>query len=306
MSTIAAPVFIVGVARSGTSALYLALQKHPSFSPTRSPHGFDLTESRVFLEPAGARVRSGPAWDFLLRDDASFCALERQLSGIPRTTDAAYAHPALQRSIFRRTVTRLAWWKLCRRDFLVRAYFEQAARARGVHRIVEKTPDHLYRLAEIRATFPTAHILCTIRHPLDVFSSYKRRLAAAMHSEPADSDVVRWLQRMDAPSFIGYYRSITDEVVHAHAALPVRYEEFTTEPAAAFRRICDFLDEPFDARCIEEATPALQDFTQDPRLSLPVQRNDKRWEDFITPNDATHIEDALHDSMSRLGYPRRT
>lgn len=299
------PVFIVGITRSGTTALYLALQKHASFMPTRSRHGFDLTESRVFLDAASVRRCDGPAWDFLLHDEEAFFSLQRRLRRLPMSLDALYAQPTLQRIASQRALTRMLWWKACRRDALVRTYFAHAAAARGVHRLVEKTPDHLYRLREIRATFPTARILCTVRHPLDVFSSYRRRLAAA-GAQPANERVVHWLAKMDASSFIGYYRSIATEAAHAAPALTIRYEEFTTAPDAVFRRICDFLYEPFDARCIEEPTPELRSFTQDPRLSHPIESNDKRWHDFITHDEATRIENALAEPMQRLGYDRRT
>jgi hypothetical protein len=306
MTTIPAPVFIVGVARSGTSALYLSLQKHASFTPTRSRHGFDLTESRVFLDPSSVRHRRGAAWDFLLHDDAAFLTLERQLHGIPRDWDSIYTRAALQRVIFRRAATRLIWWKLCRRDSLTRAYFTQAAAARGVRRLVEKTPDHLYRLPEIRSAFPDARIVCSIRHPLDVFRSYRRRLAAAADVAAADSPVVRWLGSMNAASFVGYYRSIAREATLASRVLIVRYEEFTASPAAVFQRICTFIGEPFDARCVEEPTPALNDFVQDPRLARPIEPNDERWQDFVSHDEATHIEDALREPMQQLGYARRT
>jgi len=305
MSKQTTPVFIVGIARSGTSALYLALQKHASFMPTRSRHGFDLSESRVFLDAASVRRRDGPAWDFLLHDEEAFCSLQRRLRRLPMSLDALYAQPTLQRIASHRALPRMLWWKACRRDALVRTYFAHAAAARGVRRLVEKTPDHLYRMREIRATFPTARILCTVRHPLDVFSSYRRRLAAA-GAQAANERVVHWLAKMDASSFIGYYRSIAAEAVHADTALTIRYEEFTAAPDAVFRGVCDFLDEPFDAHCIEAHTPELHGFTQDPRLSRPIESNDKRWQDFITHDEATHIENALAEPMRRLGYDRRT
>ena len=131
MST-TSPVFIVGVPRSGTSRLYLALQAHERFRPTRSPGGFDLTESRVFLNPASIRERQGKAWDYLLHDEEEHAALVRSL---PPAWTGRWRMPA----VLRRQAERSRWargveWGICRNNAALRAFFTHAMRARGVQR----------------------------------------------------------------------------------------------------------------------------------------------------------------------------
>jgi hypothetical protein len=299
------PVFIVGVPRSGTSRLYLALQAHPRFTPTHNPGGFDLTESRVFLNPASIRERQGKAWDYLLHDAEAHASLLRSLR--PEWSGRLPAAALLSRVTDRSRWARELAWRLGRNDAAMRAYFSHAARARGVERIVEKTPDHIHRLPEILSAFPDARILCMIRHPLDVYSSYRRRLGVALQTEPADSPSVRWLQSTQPPTFCRAYRATISEAERlASRLLLIRYEDFTGAPQDTFARICSFIGEPFDAGCVAQRTPGLDFWQQDPLLSGPIKQNDKLWSDYIDQSVGRGIEDRLADTMRQLNYARYT
>jgi hypothetical protein len=299
------PVFIVGVPRSGTSRLYLALQAHARFKPTRSSNGFDLTESRVFLNPASIRERQGKAWDYLLHDEEVHASLFRSL---PSGWTGRWRMPA----VLRRQADRSRWargmeWGICRNNAALRAFFTHAVRARGVQRIVEKTPDHIHRLPEILSAFPEAQILCMIRHPLDVYSSYRRRLGVALQTEPADSASIRWLQSVGPHAFCRSYQATISEAQRlASRLLLIRYEDFTATPQETFARICSFLAEEHDPRCVEQQTPSLDSWQQDPLLARPIRVNSKVWSDFIESSMGRCIEDRLAGTMRQLGYNRYT
>jgi hypothetical protein len=301
----ASMVFIVGVPRSGTSRLYLALQSHERFTPTQSPDRFDLTESRVFLDPASILSTRGKAWDYLLHDAEVHASLLRAL---PRGWSGRLPADRL----FRLVTERSRWaqalaWRLCRNGAALQAYFLHAARARGVQRIVEKTPDHIHRLPLMLAAFPDARILCMIRHPLDVYSSYRRRLDVARQSEPVDSPTIRWLQSVDPQTFCrGYRATVAETCRYASRLLIVRYEDMSAAPQETFARVCTFLGEPFDPGCVTQHTPGLDTWRQDPLLSGPITENAKRWSDYLEPAIACHIEDRLEDTMRRIGYARYT
>ena len=70
-------------------------------------------------------------------------------------------------------------------------------KARGVNRILEKTPAAIYHLPEINATFPCAKKLFIHRHPIDVFTSYRRRLKKSvdLQSQIFRATLVRNLAR---------------------------------------------------------------------------------------------------------------
>ena len=303
--TTTSPVFIVGVPRSGTSRLYLALQAHPRFKPSRSPDGFDITESRVFLDPASIRERQGKAWDYLLHDEDAHASLVHSLP--PGWSGRLPAAALLRRVTDRSRWARALAWRLGRNDAAMRAYFSHAARARGVQRIVEKTPDHIHRLPQILSAFPDARILCMIRHPLDVYSSYRRRLGVALQTEPADSPSIRWLQSVGPLTFSRSYEATIAEADRlASQLLLIRYEDFTAAPPDTFARICSFVDEAFDGACVAQRTPGLDSYRQDPMLSGPIKENDKLWSDYIDHFMGHGIEDRLAHTMRHLGYARYT
>jgi len=302
------PVFVVGIARSGTSIVYRTLQHHPSFRPANAPDGFDLTESRAFVDPSGLRTRTGPAFRFMLGDEGRHRAFLASVESIPAALAGLQANRSVRRVLDRSPRARVAWWKSCRNHHLLRLFFAHAAPARGVVRIVEKTPAHLGFLPEILATFPHAKLLCLHRHPLEVFSSYRRRLAVAERLPDVPQATRNWL-RMSAEVFCRAYREEVWTILRASAkrpaaVLPIRYADFTGDPRRAFREIFEFVGEPFDADVLERGAPALASWTQDPLLAQPVTRNEKDWRSYLDESTAAAIETRLADVMDEIGYRR--
>jgi Sulfotransferase family len=67
-------------------------------------------------------------------------------------------------------------WLPNRNHLVLRSYFF-AWQARGCPRLVEKTPTNIRRLPKLARTFPAGRFLYIHRHPVDVFTSYRRRAA---------------------------------------------------------------------------------------------------------------------------------
>lgn len=84
-------------------------------------------------------------------------------------------------------------WRIALNDILIRMFFYYASQARGMKRTLEKAPANIYYLPEIKATFPRAKLLFIYRHPVDVFSSYKRRLKVSNEIGIDQSQLV-WLK----------------------------------------------------------------------------------------------------------------
>lgn len=301
-----APVFIAGVARSGTSILYRTLQAHPRFRPSRAPDGFDLTESRAFAEPWSVRLRDAAPFRFLLEDEASHRRLLAAAAALPSLGARLHRVERLRHLANRTRATRAAWWRICGNERLLRLYFREAAAARGATRLVEKTPAHVWSLPEIRTTFPDAKVVCLHRHPLSVFASYRRRLAIAERDLTTSAATRAWL-RPSADVFTEGYRRELAAIGRGiddapGAVLAVRYEALTREPEKELRRVLDFLGEPFDESCLHADTPSLAAWEQDPLLSRPVGANDADWRTNVDPPTARTIEDRLADVLARWGH----
>jgi hypothetical protein len=189
-------------------------------------------------------------------------------------------------------------WYANLNHLLLRSYFFHAARARGCRRLVEKTPTNAPNIPRLWRTFPRAQFLYMYRHPVDVFSSYRRRAK--------DDPAADWAERLTPKDFCQMYGTAVVQVLgwtDAHWNLRmIRYEDFTRRPDREFEAICEFLREPYESDAVTEQTPDLGRWKGDPYLwgeIIPVTKN---WRDFITVDEANVIQTGLGQIMDRLGY----
>lgn len=246
--------------------------------------GRGSVETRVFVKPRRVlRVleeRGRPLFEFMLEDRA--CA-ERMLA-------AASAVP-------KREVDR---------DLhLARLFFAFAREARGVDRVVEKTPAHAHHLAEIRAAFPEARVIACVRHPVEVYSSVRKRLARVAE-RGRDRPGLAWLRATPA-EFCQRYAERSALLVEASGraadpALLVRYEDLTADPASALTRVCDFVGEPFEEGPLLGDVAERRDPHGSPRLRARIAANRKSWREFLDAETAREIEERLALAMEKLGY----
>ncbi len=290
-----APVFVVGVARSGTTALRNTLERHPRFRP-REPR---TAETRVFerprrvlqiLEPAGE-----PLLEFFLGDRDGAARMLAAAREVP--------HGGLGRRLARSA------WRRARHDDLVRVFFHHARRVRGVERLVEKTPTHALHLEALRATYPRARVIACVRHPVDVYSSYRKRLARVRERDKY-TDRLQWLEA-DAVEFARSWAECVDAIRGESERRPdglhwVRYEDLTADPETELQAICRFVDEPFEAGPLLEEVEVRRDAHGSPRLRARIAPNEKRWDEFLDEESARVVEERLGSAMQRLGYERYT
>ncbi|MBI4878752.1 MAG: sulfotransferase [Planctomycetes bacterium] len=277
------PVFVVGVPRSGTTVLRNTLENHPSFQ-AKSPVS---VETKVFqkphllpriLETEGAHLRR-----FLLDDDAAAREFLETLRRIEQDGGGE--------------------------TDLIRAYFHFAMLARGVKRLIEKTPRHLAYQEEILAAFPLARIIITFRHPIDVYSSCRKKLQKARkRGKPLAEQ--RWLEWTPG-QFAKRFRQWAREIDESFARRPdrvyrVAYERLTADSRRVLAEICAFLDEPFDEQAMFAPRDVVIDRSGSPRPRSRIVENRKRWQKFLGEEEARDVEDQLEDSLPRLRYERYT
>lgn len=304
-----APVFIVGNARSGTSILYRSIQNHPSFTPAGGAH---LVESwALSLLPGLVRPSD---------------AQRGRLSMFLRSVDAlnAVARDIEPLALRRRIVRRLArhelappaplWlWKAAGEHHVVRRYFLEAQRSRGAKRLVEKTPSYVRFVPYLGAAFPGARFICIIRHPLDVFSSFRKRYEV----DPVRSP---WAN-ITPDAFCALWSNDTRRALALGRAddrfLLVRYEEFTGRTEPTVRRVLDHVGESFDEACLmrgpdRETTQAYAKIPEERKkayanLFSSVTGRTKSWEDHIDKPTAEALERGVHEAMALAGYePKAT
>jgi hypothetical protein len=164
-------------------------------------------------------------------------------------------------------------------------------------------------LTEIKATFPQAKLLFIHRHPLDVFTSYKRRLETSknLNLEPTK---LRWLEISPERFCAEYENSIAlalkEQDTNSYGFSLIDYAELVKQPDKTIEKVCTFLGEEYEAECLVTDERNKTNWEVDPYLFGEVQQVTKNWQDFISVTEAQWIENRLHNIMSKIGYTRYT
>jgi hypothetical protein len=208
----APPFFLVGNDRSGTTMLRLILDRGPVAIPP---------ESMFLVDFAPVRRRG-------LRDREAAERLLRAVWNHPRVRlwGLPVNPPALPRDLPHEDAYR----------FCVSAPFEVYAAAQGKDRWGDKTPLYLRRLDELDAVWPEARYVVLVRDGRDVALSLVHVPFGANNVWAA----ARWWAE-------GIRLGLAAEQRFPGRVITLRYEDLVAEPETHVRRICDFLELPYDA-----------------------------------------------------------
>jgi len=187
----------------------------------------------------------------------------------------------------------------------VRAFYRLYAARFGKDRWGEKTPDYGPRMEAIERLLPEARFIHLVRDGRDVAASVRH-----LWFRPGDTmeEIARdWCGRIRATR--------AQRVRHM---LEVRYEELVREPEAVLRRICSFVELPFDGAMLDyhrraperlaehEARPQV---TKEQRLKQqeaatrpPDPSLIGRWRRDLTREDAARFDHVAGALLRELGY----
>ena len=147
----------------------------------------------------------------------------------------------------------------------------------GSGRWFDKTPQNIYGLTLLSAVYPEAKFVCIVRHPLNVIASLKRGKVMAAHSLTAAINT--WLE---ADLIAQQFQAAWPGRLHI-----ITYEALTESPQSALSAALKFIGEPCEALD--------WDF-------LHVHREENRYEQELTADEAATIRRELAPNMSRYGY----
>jgi hypothetical protein len=253
---VTAPIFVVGLPRTGTSILHELLALDPA---SRVPMSWEVM--RPWPPPEAATFET----------DARIAAVDAHLGGIDRLLpDFKKIHPMGARlpqecvaltahdfatMIFHTThrvpsyqawleSTDLRWVYASHRRQL--QYLQWKAPAR---RWVLKSPGHLWALAALLAVYPDARIVQTHRDPLKVVASLTS-LVTVLRSLASDAidplEIARdWTERLARG--LEQTTSVRDARLAPSQVFDVRFAELMADPIAMVRRIYAHFDLRLDA-----------------------------------------------------------
>ncbi len=270
------PVFLLGSQRSGTTMLRLMLNNHPSFA---IPHeSAFITIYYRKLQKYGDLGQVDNARRLL--EDVSRHPLVKR-GKLVTDPDAILSYPIRDYSGFV--------------DAIFRAYADSLGKARWG----DKTPFYTPDIDILRLVFPDAKIIHLVRDGRDVVVSQKS---------------IEWMSS-NLPKLIQDWRWKTT-IAHKVGAvlkddyLEIRYEDLVRHPEENLRRICNFLDEPYDPTMLEYSDSATGVV---PEESLKWHRNSIRppdpsqldkWKTQLSKAERTIFEQLAGDTLDLFGYER--
>jgi hypothetical protein len=276
-------VFIVGCPRSGTTLLRRIADAHSELAVIGELHWLPRWwERRVGLTPDGL-VTGG-----LLQ--------------------ALFAEPRFKKfEVARERVAELAQGDQLRYADFVSGLFDLHGQVNRKPHVGEKTPGYVRFLPTLHSLWPHARVVHLIRDGRDVALSLfdrTRTRRAAWRQPTWDEDPVstaalywEWNVRLgrEAGARLGPGRY-----------LELRYESLVADPELACRRLCDFLELPYDPVMprFHEGRTRTEPGLSPKRAWRPVHAGLRKWRQQMAPADIGRFEAAAGGLLEEFGYDR--
>jgi hypothetical protein len=179
----------------------------------------------------------------------------------------------------------------------VRRLYALYAGKQGKTRYGDKTQSNIHHLPLLAELFPEARFVHAVRDGRDV---------ALAHTDGTKIEqvAVSWKRRVNAGRGAG--RELGPD-----RYLESRFEQLIDDTEGAVRRICDFIDLPFDSAMLTYyeragdivATTAVPDRHQD--IYLPPTKGLRDWRRELSDDQVARFEALAGDLLSDLGYERK-
>jgi hypothetical protein len=294
------PILAVGPSRSGTSVVREILNRHTGVWIVRETHYFDDLRTRF------AGRERGPLSD----DERRSC--EDYFLKIGHRAYGAESDPE-QSLVARADLAALAEELGGGPD----AHFEAFCRLDAVShgrtdvRWGEKTPRHVFRIAEMLAAFPSARIVCLIRDPRAVVASYRdwtrRKELSPDLDTPWTADRRRARRSYHVVLGSLMWRAATNAAIAAQRSFGsdrvyhLRYEGLLTEPEACVRGLCSWLDLEYQPSMLD--VPLVQSSYRAGGDSRGISTEPlERWRERLSPVEIAAVQSTCGTVMRGLGY----
>jgi len=271
-----APIFVVGMPRSGTSLMSRLLSSHPDIAIAPETH---------FVHDLFARHRRRS-----LEDDRGFAEVWRDYVGGHRFPDLGLDGAGIARRFVDGECGERSW------QGLFRCLLNEYAAVHGKPRCGEKTPDHHRCLQLLLDWYPQARVVFVWRDPRAVAASL---LAAPFGAPYAWFHALRWRR-----AYRSFQRWHDDPRMRA-----VHYEDLVTDPAATLAELLSFLGvTPMPEAWTPPATPPAtrrggwyrEHLRQAGSAVVSVHR--EKWRTELSAREQATVECLAGRPMRRLGY----
>jgi hypothetical protein len=290
-----APIFIVGPSRSGTTLLRHILNGHERVWLTGETRYFE--DLRPSLHADGSRELSPLERGRCERYFARISARRRTNAHEPEAV--------------RREAERLGGSA----DAYFEAFCRLRARQRGADIWGEKTPSHVFRIADMLDAYPAARFICLVRDPRAVVAStrdawrrpsFRRRTRKRMKENYARAkrqyNVVLSALLWNATVRAAYDARAT---FGAAAVFIQPYEELVTRPETAVRRLAAWLGIDYQASMLSDVRVVASSYASVAGQMGISTEPLMRWSSVLTAEEIAVVQLVTRRYMRALGYERQ-
>ncbi|MCX7018637.1 MAG: sulfotransferase [bacterium] len=276
------PVYVVGVARSGTTLIQQMLDHHPSLAFPWESHFIEVIHKKLpcfgDLSVPENRHKLILAMERYQKIAFGEMAGSEWIPGLVAAAgELAQAAPPSYAGV-------------------IATVYDFHARQRNRPRWGDKTPGYVNCLPLIIELFPKAKIIHMIRDGRDVAVSL---MSLSLGPHTAYMSAVRWKQWVR--------HGLASAELHPDSIFQLRYEDLTEDPERYLRDVCAFIGEDYVPEMLEFHRDAKKRVPQGIHAMINVPANKSRhnrWKTELTPTQVRIIEAVAGDLLEQLGYER--
>ena len=246
--------FLIGAARSGTSLLATMLGAHSEL---------EMLHETGFVPGLAEMIRSEPM------------TVERVIKVMAAA--GPLADQGVDEDVIRRRLTELDDLKAAA---VLRTFYEAAAETAGKSRWGDDTPSYLKRMRRIQRALTEARFIHVVRDGRDTLAAKP----AAISTGAAIATGQRWSKKV---------RSAQQQEHLMDWFLEIRYEDLIADTEATLRKVCEFIELPFEPGMVDPADRGTLEAVLGPVGC---------WRERLEPEQLGAFEEVAGEMLDELGY----
>lgn len=273
-SDVAAPLFIVGMPRSGTTLLASMLNASPDLAVTPEtdyfPNFWRSCERSRCMDTPGRRGRFIHRW--LNSPEAQRLGL-----GVEETL-------GLEAKLIARAAGHAE---------ILGSTLQLYADRRGKRRWGEKTPAHVFHVQTIQRLFPNSMVIQIVRDPRDILLSLERVPFAS-------GNLIRYMRLWKS--------AVNTAPLNSQRYRVVRYEDILAAPEATLRGLSSFVEIEYSTAMVhpDQSEDRMVDAVAEPWKSKAVKpldpNNRDKWRQQMAQRDRRLVSNLAGHEITRFGY----